>query len=127
LKPARGVRLSLVVAAAVLAIAAAPPKRVQTGLASYYGKGWQDKKTASGEAFDPEAMAGAHASLPFGTRVKVTVIATGKSVEVKINDRPGRGVHHLIDLTPAAARAVGLSGHGTARVRLEVTNLIGSQ
>lgn len=113
------------VALLVMSAGAASPKHVQTGLASIYGKGWQGRHTASGGTFDPGAMTGSHASLPFGTRVRVTAIASGRAVEVTINDRPGRGAHHLIDLTPAAARKIGLD-HGTARVRVEVLNLLES-
>jgi len=119
-------RAALAGLALVFATVAAAPRAVQTGLASYYGAGSSGQRTASGDAFDPGAMTAAHASLPFGSRVRVTVVATGKSAEVTINDRPGRRHHHLIDVTPAAARKLGIAGQGTARVKVEVLNLIGS-
>jgi rare lipoprotein A len=78
-----------------------------SGLASIYGEGSQ---TASGEHFNANGLTAAHRTLPFGTRVRVTNHSNGRSVVVTINDRgpfvPGR----IIDVTPAAARALGMSG-----------------
>ena len=87
------------------------------GIASFY---WQDQKTANGERFDKAAMTAAHKTLPFNTRVRVTHVASGRSVVVRINDRgpfkPGR----VIDLSYAAAGALGMHGQGLAKVRVEV-------
>lgn len=87
------------------------------GLASFY---WQEQQTASGERFDKSDLTAAHRTLPFGTRVRVTHLGNGRSVIVRINDRgpfkPGR----VIDLSHAAAEALAMTGHGLARVRLEV-------
>lgn len=90
------------------------------GLASYYGAELHGRKTASGVPFDMNALTAAHKTLPFGTRVKVTFLATGKSVIVEINDRgpfiPGR----IIDLSAAAAKVIGLYAAGVGKVRLEI-------
>jgi rare lipoprotein A len=92
----------------------------QTGIASYYGPGFQGKTTASGEPFEQEAMTAAHPSLPFGTSVRVTNLENGREVVVRINDRgpfvPGR----IIDVSAAAAEKLGMVNSGVARVKVEV-------
>ena len=92
----------------------------QEGLASWYGGKFQGRRTASGEIFDTAQFTAAHKTLAFGTIVKVTNLENGQSTVVRINDRgpfiPGR----IIDLSRAAAAAIGLAGQGVARVRIEV-------
>jgi rare lipoprotein A len=92
----------------------------ETGAASWYGQAHHGKKTASGESFDMYALTAAHRSLPLGTRVRVTNVANGRAVEVRINDRgpaiPGR----IIDLSYGAARALGAVGDGVFRVRIAI-------
>jgi rare lipoprotein A len=87
------------------------------GLASFYTEGTQ---TASGEKFDTHELTAAHPTLPFGTRLRVTNVATGRSVTVRINDRgpfvPGRAV----DVSYAAAESLGMVGKGVAKVKLDV-------
>ena len=87
------------------------------GVASYY---WEDQMTATGEQFDKRAMTAAHKTLPFGTKVRVTRVDTGKAVVVRINDRgpykPGR----IIDLSESAAESLGMTDIGTTPVRLDV-------
>lgn len=78
----------------------------QSGIASVYSGG----KTANGERAHPHGMTAAHRTLPFGTMVRVTHTKTGKSVVVRINDRGPFIRGRVIDLTPAAARALGFSG-----------------
>lgn len=95
----------------------AAPKAVK---ASYYGKGFAGNPTASGETFNPEAMTAAHRTLPFGTLLKVTNAATGKSVNVTINDRGPFHGNREIDLSAGAARQLGMIASGTAKVMLEV-------
>lgn len=89
------------------------------GMASYY---WQAQGTASGEPFDRAGLTAAHRTLPFGTKVRVTNVANGQAVVVRINDRgpfkPGR----VIDLSDAAAGAIGMRGKGLAKVKVEVVN-----
>jgi rare lipoprotein A len=91
----------------------------QTGMASWYGPGYNGKRASSGEVFDQNALTAAHATLPFGTRVRVTLTATGRSVVVRVNDRIPRR-DRIIDLSRRAARELGLIGVGTGRVELEV-------
>ena len=92
---------------------------VQTGIASWYGPGYDGKRTSSGEVFDQDALTAAHVNWTFGTRVKVTLLSTGKSVVVRINDRfPNK--NRAIDLSRGAAQKIGLIGPGTGKVRLEV-------
>jgi len=87
------------------------------GIASFYT---EDSKTASGERYDPTELTAAHPSLPFGTRLRVTNTATGKSVTVRVNDRgpyvPGR----VVDVSYSAAQALGMVHSGTANVKLDV-------
>jgi len=97
-----------------------PPGHVETGIASWYGPGYDGKKTSSGERFEQDALTAAHASWAFGTRVRVTFLPTGRSVVVRINDRFPNHKGRLIDLSRGAARQIGLIGPGTGRVRLEV-------
>lgn len=92
----------------------------EVGMASYYGKALQGKRTASGERFDRHALTAAHRTLPFGSRVKVTNLVNGRSVVVRINDRGPFTGDRVIDLSEAAARELQFLGNGTTRVRLEV-------
>jgi rare lipoprotein A len=78
----------------------------ETGIASIYS----GEKTANGEYAHASALTAAHKTLPFGTRVKVTNVQTGRSVIVRINDRGPYIRGRIIDLTPAGARAIGSSG-----------------
>jgi rare lipoprotein A len=99
-------------------VAAVRPGWTQTGTASWYGPGYHGKKTSSGETFDQDELTAAHATLPFGTRVRVTLLSTGRSVVVRVNDRIPRR-DRVIDVSRGAARAIGLIAPGTGRVRLE--------
>lgn len=82
----------------------------QTGLASWYGRQFHGRKTASGETFDMNAMTAAHSSLPMNCYVRVTNRDNGKSVVVKINDRPTSGGSAL-SLSYGAAKAIGMTGN----------------
>lgn len=87
--------------------------------ASWYGKRYRGRPTASGEAFDPAALTAAHPTLPFGTLVEVINADDGRRVVVRVNDRGpanGRG----IDLSEAAARRIGLIERGVAEVGLRM-------
>jgi rare lipoprotein A (peptidoglycan hydrolase) len=90
------------------------------GRASYYGPGFAGRKTASGAVFRPEQLTAAHRFLPLGTKVRVTNLNNGRSVLVTINDRGPyiRGRH--IDLSVAAARAIGMIGRGVASVAIDI-------
>lgn len=86
------------------------------GLASWYGIGFHGRRTASGERFDMHALTAAHPWLPFGTRVLVRNPVNGRSIVVRINDRGPHVAGRIIDLSHAAARALGLLGWGTKSV-----------
>lgn len=90
----------------------------QCGGASWYGPGFNGKMAASGERFNQNAMTAAHKSLPFGTVVKVVNQRTGKSVQVRINDRGPYHGGRIIDLSKAAASQLGIVGPGTGKVCL---------
>ena len=92
----------------------------ETGYASWYGKDFHGRPTASGEAFDMYAYTAAHRNLPFGTRVRVTNEDNGRSVVVRINDRGPWVEGRIIDLSYAAATQLGMIEAGVVRVRLEV-------
>lgn len=95
------------------------PTMVETGLASWYGPKFHGKLTASGEVFSQENFTAAHRTLPWGSRVKVTNLVNGKSVEVRINDRGPFGKGRIIDVSRAAARVLGIVGSGITTVRVE--------
>ena len=91
-----------------------------TGKAAYYGKKFQGRKTASGEPFDMNKLTAASNDHPFGTLLKVTNVANGKSVEVRVNDRLSGG-DRMIDLSYAAAQQIGMVKAGLADVKVEVS------
>ena len=95
---------------------------VVEGVASWYGPDYDGKRTSSGERFDQDALTAAHAYWAFGTRVRVTLLSTRRSVVVRINDRFPSHKGRAIDLSRGAAKAIGLIGPGTGRVRLEVVD-----
>ncbi len=95
-----------------------PAKKAQVGRASWYGRIFQNKKTASGEAYDMFDLTAAHRSLPIGSWVKVTDLKTDRTVVVRINDRGPVMPSRIIDLSYEAAKVLGM--RGVDRVRLEV-------
>lgn len=99
---------------------APPVGTVVEGVASWYGPGFHGRRTASGEVYDQDGLTAAHYDWAFGTRVEVTLLSTGRSVLVRVNDRfpPFKG--RLIDLSRGAARRIGLVGPGIGQVRVEV-------
>ena len=113
----RGFLLAVFLPAALLL---AGGSLAEEGLASWYGGKFQGRRTASGEIFDTRQLTAAHKSLPFGTRVLVTNLENGQSVTVRINDRGPFVAGRVIDLSLAAAAAIGLAGKGVTAVRLEV-------
>jgi len=92
-------------------------KIASQGVASFYS---EEQQTASGEKFDGRELTAAHPTLPFGTRLRVTDVKTGRSVTVRVNDRgpyvPGR----IVDVSHSAAQSLGMIGKGVANVRLDV-------
>jgi len=95
---------------------------VAEGRASYYAYRFHGKRTASGETFSMQEYTAAHRSLPFGTTVRVTNLDNGRNVTVRINDRGPHLQSRIIDVSPAAAKELGLLGIGTAKVRIEALN-----
>src|SRR3954471_23255116 len=92
----------------------------QGGLASWYGPGFYGRRTASGVVYTGTALTAAHPSLPFGTLVRVTNLANGRTVVVVIDDRGPFVRGRVIDLSMAAARRLGMMQDGVVQVRLEV-------
>ena len=90
------------------------------GEASYYNDSLNGHKTASGEPYDKNKLTAAHRTLPFGSKVKVTLVGSDKSVVVTINDRGPHDPKHIIDLSGAAAKKIGLEAKGVAQVKLEL-------
>jgi|GEM_PF-1335723 len=95
----------------------AAPSVLETGTASYYGKAHQGKKTADGSRFDQKALTAAHATLPFGTKIRVTLEGTDRSVVVVITDRLHSRTR-ILDLSKAAASKLGMLQQGIALVSL---------
>ncbi|HET9469651.1 MAG TPA: septal ring lytic transglycosylase RlpA family protein, partial [Usitatibacter sp.] len=91
----------------------------QRGVASWYGRKFQGQKTASGEPYDMFKMTAAHKTLPIPSYVKVTNLANGKSVVVRINDRGPFHSNRIIDLSYAAASRIGLAAKGSGLVEIE--------
>ncbi len=106
--------------------AAGPPASghaVIRGKATWYGERHHGRMTASGERFDMNALTGAHRTLRMGTRVRVTNLRNGRSVEVRINDRGPYGGHgRIIDVSWAAARALDMIDAGVVPARVEVVS-----
>jgi rare lipoprotein A len=92
-------------------------KDASYGLASYY---WQGTETASGEKFNTRDLTAAHRTLPFGTRVRVTNLATGRAVTVRINDRGPFVAGRIVDVSKAAAESLGMVDRGVAKIKLDV-------
>ena len=95
----------------------------QVGVASWYGKDFHGKPTASGQIYNMYDMTAAHKTLPLGTVVMVTNLENNRSVRVTINDRGPFVKNRIIDLSYAAAKAIGMVGPGTAEVMIEVLKL----
>lgn len=91
----------------------------QLGLASWYGRGFHGRRTANGEHYDMYAMTAAHRTLPLGSYVRVTSLASSKSVVVRINDRGPYARGRVIDLSYLAASALGMHRAGVTKVAIE--------
>ena len=100
------------------ASAAATTKRGGSyGLASFYS---YDPHTASGEKFNKNELTAAHRTLPFGTRLRVTDVDTGRSVTVRVNDRGPFVRGRVVDVSASAAETLGITGKGVAKVKVDV-------
>lgn len=89
------------------------------GIASFYS---EEQKTANGENFNPKALTAAHPTLPFGTRVRVTNLATGRSVTVRVNDRGPFVSGRVVDVSHSAAETLGIVEKGITKVKLDVVH-----
>ena len=118
LQPTTEVTVSAIAEEAAPAPSAPQETVVGRGTASYYAAKFDGRRTASGERFDNAAMTAAHRTLPFGTRVRVTNVANGKSVIVRINDRGPFSAGRMIDVSRAAANELGLVARGHGMVEL---------
>ena len=92
---------------------------IETGNASYYADKFEGKKTASGATFHQRKLTAAHKTLPFGTKIKVTNVTTGKTVKVKVNDRGPFVAGRIIDLSKRAAEKIGLVQKGILQVEIK--------
>jgi rare lipoprotein A len=119
LRQAKGVvQDSLHVGVDWLAGAKSEPLVLEQGTASYLANMLHGRKTASGERYDMNELTAAHKTLPFGTRVIVRSLQTGREVAVRIVDRGPHLKNRIIDLSHAAAAALGIKGHGISEVQL---------
>ena len=96
------------------------PGSAQTGVASFYGREFEGRRTACGERYDGDAFTAAHRKLPFGTRIRVTHVKSGRTVECRVNDRGPFKKGRIVDLSRRAAEALGIVREGLARVTVEV-------
>ena len=94
-------------------------KFTQTGVASWYGRQFHGRKTASGDTFDMNELTAAHRSLPLNCYIRVTNKDNGKSVVVKVNDRGPFHGNRVLDLSYGAAKRIGITSAGTAKVSIE--------
>ncbi len=101
-------------------LAGETPREFQQGKASWYGPRFNGRRTASGERYNMNELTAAHRTLPFGTRVRVRSLVNGKEVEVRITDRGPFSRGRVIDLSRAAAEAIGMLGLGVKDVLLLV-------
>ena len=96
-----------------------PSSRVHRGMASWYGKRWQGRRTASGARYDRHQLTAAHRTAPFGTQALVTNLANGRMVRVRITDRGPHTRQRILDLSYEAARQLAMLQTGTTRVQVE--------
>ncbi len=95
----------------------------EEGFASWYNRGTHGSRTASGEIYDHEALTAAHPNLPFDTMIRVTRVDDRRTIVVRVNDRMVSGPEHIIDLSGAAARKLGILESGVARVHIQALSV----
>jgi rare lipoprotein A len=103
-----------------LLIASPAEATTQSGVASWYGPRFHGRRAANGEIFNQDELTAAHRKLPFGTEIRVTNLANGRSVVVRINDRGPYIKGRILDLSRAAAQELGMVKRGVVRISLEV-------
>ncbi len=97
--------------------------QVLRGTASYYGPNFHGRLTANGETFDRNAMTCAHLHLPFGTRLEITYLKTGRTVILRVNDRGPYSNNRILDLSEGAARRLGMHEDGIGEVTARILSL----
>jgi rare lipoprotein A len=115
-----GIVIAIVSLATVWNLRIATAQTAEEGIANFYSDKFHGKKTASGAVYDKNKLTASHKTLPFGTKVRVTNLDTGKSVVVAVNDRMKPGNPAVIDVTRRAAQDLGFTKAGKAKVKLEV-------
>ncbi|MBO9202385.1 MULTISPECIES: septal ring lytic transglycosylase RlpA family protein [Niastella] len=105
-------------AAVVISLTSCARKITESGKGSYYADKFEGRPTASGQKFDQDKMTAAHRTLPFGTKVKVTNVANGRTVTVTVNDRGPFAAGRIIDVSKKAANKLGMVNAGVANVKI---------
>jgi rare lipoprotein A len=95
-----------------------PKVRTKTGLATYYHRKFEGRRTSSGKRYRGENLTAAHRTLPFGTIVTVTNLSNGKSINVEVNDRGPFTKRYIIDVSESAAKYLGIFGKGHSKVEI---------
>ncbi|GEM_PF-1179208 len=119
-KPAAAATPAVAAPAAAPAPAPVTASATETGLAAVYSDRLNGKRTASGQIYDRNKLTAAHKTLPFGTQVKITNVKNQKTVTVRINDRGPTQAGRILDISPRAAKALGIRPQGMAEVTAEV-------
>lgn len=106
-------------------LAGYPVGYMERGVASWYGPGFHGNKTANGERYDMHQFTAAHRTLPLGSVLQVKSLSNGRTVVVRVNDRGPFAKQRILDLSLAAAQRLGMTGAGTDRIELRVTDYQG--
>ncbi|OQP45164.1 hypothetical protein A4H97_33030 [Niastella yeongjuensis] len=112
------IRQLVFAATIVLSLSSCARKITESGKGSFYADKFEGRPTASGEKFDQDKMTAAHRTLPFGTKVKVTNVANGRSVTVTVNDRGPFAAGRIIDVSKKAANKLDIVNAGVANVKI---------
>lgn len=112
-------RYLIIVVAFIVSLSSCARKITETGKASFYADKFQGRPTSSGETFSQHKLTAAHRTLPFGTRVKVTNLANGRSVYVIVNDRGPFAGGRILDVSKKAAQKLGMVDAGVASVEIK--------
>ena len=121
---------ALIISTLALSLAACGGSKsafTQSGQGSYYADKFAGKPTASGTPYRPGKLTAAHNTLPFGTKIKVTNVKTGRSVKVTVNDRGPHVKGRIVDLSKKAANKIGLVDAGVAPVQLKVVKAVSTR